>query len=1082
MSGNVNLASVVSVSRRFQRSTNLESDKDDIRNLDGYILQESGRQCLDSMARFFNETSQRAFTWTGSFGSGKSSLALFLSAILLNYGPARKKALKILGANTEKTKHIYQAFVKDISYDVITLTGHRGSLATDFLAATDPHAKSAREAIKKIIKKYRQLNKGLVIFIDELGKYLEDGNSDNCYFLQELAEAANRSNTNFLIIGILHQAFDAYANQLTKAQRDEWAKVQGRYVDIPLFSAASEVLQLLDKSIHIKKGFTVGNLEPSIAPVIKELSHARQLDKSSFESTLRGVYPINSVSAILLGTLSRQSFLQNTRSVFNFLNSREPFAFNDFIENTFFSDEIQLYSPDLLWDYLQTNLEQTILSNPANSHRWMMARDCIERASKLESPVALKVAKIIAIIDLFKRGSGLEATSSILKAALYPIDSDLINEATKELENHKVIIFRKYLKAYALFEGSDFNLDEALSEILSQGEELNAKLINNLLQLQPVIARRHYATTGTLRWFSREIHVGDDLTKTLAIPKNFRGAGRLILVLAAGINNNILCNFANQTSGDCFFAIPNKSELIVNLAKELQAIESLSKRPELEGDAIARKEINIRKEYLTIVLSEELQKAFCDAIWLGKDRRCVVRNSHDLNVLLSNFCDRTYSKAPLINNKLINRDQVSSNITRARKILMRSMLDNGDQERLAIKEFPPEAMIYASILRAGNLHHFDSTKNHFIFDTSDQKGAFSSLWKGTDSFFKNHKKPSLAELYDFWGSAPYGIKNGVKPILALCYLLANLNKISVYVRDVFQAEISDEILENWLFDPRDIRFRYVESSTERSELLEKLDRSMNQIPGISSDGTELGVARAIVRVVLTCPKWALNTAQLAPNTKKFRDTVIKAWDPLELIYQNLPEIFATNDSDTIVAETTSALSEIQAVTPQMLLRVREYLLTVLDARDSAEALPNRAKNIKGLAGQMQMEAFVTRISRFDNSDAAIEGIISLAVAKPKPQWTDRDIDMALTKISDWALNFRHLESMAHLHNRQSSRRMISIVVGGQSGTSSKIIDLPTNKSAAVLNASTELKQLLSKLPKDVALAALIEQGVDLLKD
>ena len=90
--------------------------------------------------------------------------------------------------------------------------------------------------------------------------------------------------------------------------------------------------------------------------------------------------------------------------------------------------------------------------------------------------------------------------------------------------------------------------------------------------------------------------------------------------------------------------------------------------------------------------------------------------------------------------------------------------------------------------------------------------------------------------------------------------------------------------------------------------------------------------------------------------------------------------------------------------------------------------------------------------------------------------------MALTKISDWALNFRHLESMAHLHNRQSSRRMISIVVGGQSGTSSKIIDLPTNKSAAVLNAFTELKQLLSKLPKDVALAALIEQGVDLLKD
>ena len=60
--------------------------------------------------------------------------------------------------------------------------------------------------------------------------------------------------------------------------------------------------------------------------------------------------------------------------------------------------------------------------------------------------------------------------------------------------------------------------------------------------------------------------------------------------------------------------------------------------------------------------------------------------------------------------------------------------------------------------------------------------------------------------------------------------------------------------------------------------------------------------------------------------------------------------------------------------------------------------------------------------------------------------------------------------------------MISIVVGGESGSSSKMIDLATNQSDAVASASKALKELLDKLPKDVALAALIEQSVEFMKE
>lgn len=278
------LASSVYVSRRFQRSTKLDSDISEATALKGFVLQNSNEDCLQLMARYVIETSQRAFTWTGSYGSGKSTLALFLCSLLGAQPRLHDAAVGILDTDPEHTALIRQAFVPEVPYKLFTLTGHNGDLGEDFRVAVRPDASNPRAAIDAIVDEARRASpSGIVIVIDELGKYLEGGNSDNCYFLQELAEAVNRSNAPIIVLGILHQAFDAYAQKLSKAQRDEWAKVQGRYVDIPLLSGADEVLRLLDKSICVKDGFVVPDFSQACNLVIDELSKKRSLDTESFE-------------------------------------------------------------------------------------------------------------------------------------------------------------------------------------------------------------------------------------------------------------------------------------------------------------------------------------------------------------------------------------------------------------------------------------------------------------------------------------------------------------------------------------------------------------------------------------------------------------------------------------------------------------------------------------------------------------------------------------------------------------------------------------------------------------------------------
>ena len=98
---------------------------------------------------------------------------------------------------------------------------------------------------------------GLLIIVDELGKVLEGAAHEghDIIFLQNLAELASRSKGRLLFIGILHQSFDEYAQRLTREMRDEWAKIQGRFVDLAVNVAGDEQLELLSHAIERDETF-----------------------------------------------------------------------------------------------------------------------------------------------------------------------------------------------------------------------------------------------------------------------------------------------------------------------------------------------------------------------------------------------------------------------------------------------------------------------------------------------------------------------------------------------------------------------------------------------------------------------------------------------------------------------------------------------------------------------------------------------------------------------------------------------------------------------------------------------------------
>ena len=171
---------------------------------------------------------------------------------------------------------------------------------------------------------------GLAVFIDEMGKFLEASAHDgsDIHLFQQLAERAARSRGRLLVVGILHQAFEEYAHRLSRQMRDEWSKIQGRFVDLGVNTAGEEQIDLLGRAIESDHP---AKPPGSLAKGAAQLIHGKR--SPHLAEMLEDCWPLHPVAACLLGPLSRRRFGQNQRSIFGFLNSAEPQGFQDFLRN-----------------------------------------------------------------------------------------------------------------------------------------------------------------------------------------------------------------------------------------------------------------------------------------------------------------------------------------------------------------------------------------------------------------------------------------------------------------------------------------------------------------------------------------------------------------------------------------------------------------------------------------------------------------------------------------------------------------------------------------------------------------------------
>src|SRR5260370_1176276 len=125
-------------------------------------------------------------------------------------------------------------------------------------------------------------------------------------------------------------------------------------------------------------------------------------------------------------------FGQNEGSVFGFLSSAEAGGLEDLLREMSGATR-ELFGTVRYWDYLRINLEPAILASN-DSHRWAQGADAIERCEARGTGLHVTLAKSIALIDMFRNGSGLAADRVTLDACVPDAPKGAVHSALADLE------------------------------------------------------------------------------------------------------------------------------------------------------------------------------------------------------------------------------------------------------------------------------------------------------------------------------------------------------------------------------------------------------------------------------------------------------------------------------------------------------------------------------------------------------------------------------------------------------------------------------------------------------------------------
>lgn len=931
------------------RAASLDLDYADPAVVGSYIPTAKSVAVLDNLCSSLQPDSKdRALGLIAPYGSGKTSLLLFLSALL----EREKKFESVLADSLRRIAKLSPRVAQQIKnitskgkgYIVVRFSGYQGSMRSLLIEGLRQELKRHRlgrlwsqikppqkSSALQIIELYRRAAKeatnhgfsGLILLYDEFGKILESQqeqpNPDDLLLLQGLAELCARSGKNpFLLILAFHQGFAQYAQRLPIHIRSEWAKIEGRFRIVHFIEDSIQVYELIGKTMGQLYGKGFKFLKEEIKKIAQYYAkesgnfscYASLADKEERRRIFASTFPLHPLTLYALPRLSAR-ISQNERTLFHFLLGQEPHClFNLLKAKEVHEHKVNVIRLSDIYEYFADLMTHD--TGLGGTHRRLIEiRSALDRLDAKDEEARM-LLKTLGLLSLLEQQAQAPVTLNLLCFAVDAFtekERRRVNEVLDRLVSQKILLYRKHTKEYRIWEGSDVDL---FGLIRQRKAEVDAVLdigpiVSSKVKAPTVLPHRYNEDYGITRAFEGQFVSRGDLRNVLSTFQDgswLKKSDGKVLYLLATTRSEIeeayalakKCAFPN-----ILFAIPSNPLKIRDIVSEIYCIEELlHDKAILSEDPLIQKELGELLDDCLVTLRNTLAKFYDPSeggiIWLQKGKELKnVWNRLTLRRQVSKCAQHVFSRTPRFHNELINRRRPSPALVNARKKVLRAALSSYGAKDLSLDGYGPDVSIFRTVyLNTGLYREAETGAWRFskVKEISDRN--LREVLEVIHTFFasaQGHPQP-IRLLVETLSLPPYGIREGVLPLLLLAGVKSFPAPLTLMQKGIYVKELSDGLFEEMIQPNNEITVQCVSLPASVLNYLDHLRETFSPSGGekLDVDDPVRTCITAIYRWIHQLPPCCLTSEQVSGEAQQFRSLLLKAVDPVKLLFEDFPRL------------------------------------------------------------------------------------------------------------------------------------------------------------------------------------------------
>ncbi len=854
----------------------------------------------------------------------------------------------------------------------------------------------------------------LAIVWDEFGRHLEElilrGTAADLSDVQTLAEfcaRTKRAATTFALL--LHQGLVRYAANTSVTVQREWKKIEGRFETVQFVDDSKELYQLVSRIVRQIRSSNA----PSSDLVDRSVRRCREVglfsdfSKQEMERTLADSYPLEPLTLYLLPRVSAR-VAQNERTLFTYLNSLDAAA---------------PVSPDSLYDYFSDAMRADTL--PGGSyHTWLETEAALHNVGGIDE----KALKCACLLGLGLIGERSRVSRRLLEYAVsgYRKDGTASNSVIR-LIDAKLLLYRRNADSVSVWHGTDLDLRGRLDQ---EKDRLRPRFdhvsfLTSEAPLAPWKPIDYNVKYGIERSFDTcYVAAGAVITAASvaeALPPSAPD-GTLYVVIPDSYDETEEVRkrlVAETPETGVIVALPRYVAPIAENALEVRALQLLRQDTGLLAeDPLVESElaqmIDDSQGYLSQQVARMSQPSAEGPEYLWGNRFHEIASAKELRQLLSTIMRTLYPRTPRIKNEMIVRRRPRPVVVNARKKLVLGILESSGTENLGLEGYRPDMSMFRTVLLMTGLYRTDGGREdggsvwRYAAPEELADPGLRDVWKHLRDFLTvpgGRPKP-LGDLTSLLSAAPYGVREGIVPILLAAALRAFPGPISItringeYVNDLLPSTI-----EAMAAHPAEYQVLVPELTFDQKAFLDRVAALF----GFTEDGAvEADPVRrchdALMRWRSTLPHSALTSRYLSPRGRAFgRLMSATAIDPYRLLFNALPDALDPNGSsiDDLLHALSDCKTEMEGVVHWNYEAAERAIRSAFLAQNRqaatlrqvvgawAEFFPGSvAKEVKdGIA-----RALITRTGMsYDTDRAMADALAALLVGKRIDRWEDSSI-------------------------------------------------------------------------------------------